>query len=40
MSIIIRNQILVSLMQEGFRYLLTFVMLSYKFLGFGKPDGL
>lgn len=37
---VVRTEILVSLMQKGFRYLLIIIMLSYNFLGFGKPHGL
>lgn len=37
---VVRTKILVSLMQKGFRYLLTIIVLSYNFLGFGKPHGL
>lgn len=37
---VVRTKTLVSLVQKGFGYLLTIVMLSYNFLGFGKPHGL
>lgn len=37
---VIRTKTLVSLMQKGFGYLLTIMMLSYNFWGFGKPHGL
>lgn len=40
MTVKIRTKTLASLMQKGFRYLLTIIMLSYNFLGFGKSDGL
>lgn len=37
---VVRTKTIVSLMQKGFRYLLTIMMLSYNFWGFGKPHGL
>lgn len=37
---VVRTKTLVSLMQKGFRYLLTIMMLSYNFWGLGKPHGL